>query len=68
MSVEMFDNNLDPSTRLTIDVYNKNGDIVPSWWIQIVRTDHYDVNEIRMLIDSMSSISKQLEKVIEYLE
>jgi len=67
MPVEIFNNDLDPSTRLTIDVYNKNGDLTPSWWLEIVRTEHYDVDEIRMLIDCTQSIAKQLERVIEYL-
>jgi hypothetical protein len=67
MPVEIFNNDLDPSTRLTIDVYNKNGDLTPSWWLEIVRTEQYDVDEIRMLIDCTQSIAKQLERVIEYL-
>jgi hypothetical protein len=67
MPVEIFNNDLDPSTRLIIDVYNKSGDLIPSWWLEIVRTEQYDVDEIRMLIDCTQSIAKQLEKVIEYL-
>lgn len=68
MPVEIFDKQETPDTMISIAIYNTGGEIVPSWWISIKDggREHYDIDEIRTIIDCMPSIAAQLQKLVDF--
>lgn len=65
MSVEKFETDQDPSTTLVIAVYNDGTDIIPSWWLEILEQQYYDVAEIEAMLDVIPGIVSRLEEFVE---
>lgn len=69
MSVEILEEDIAPSTMISIAIYNTDGEIVPCWWISIDGSGrkYYDMNEIKTIIETMPSIASQLQKLLDCL-
>jgi len=65
MSVELFDIDEEPATKLVITIYNDGSDIIPAWWIEILERGYYDIAEIETMLDCFPNIITQLERLVQ---
>lgn len=71
MAVEVFSEDLEPSTSLHIVVYRTGKALMPSWWLELPGDDDddlYDLNEIQAVLNCLPSIKAQLEAILEYFK
>jgi len=65
MPVELFNIDEDPSTTLVIAIYNDGNDIIPSWWLEMIDRDYYDIQEMQAVLDCIPGIVSRLEQFVE---
>ena len=68
MPVEIFDEEMEPTTKLNVAVYNDKGIITPAWWLEIQERGYYDMAEINAILDCIPNIIDQLTRLMEYFD
>jgi hypothetical protein len=68
MPVEIFDEEIEPTTKLNVAVYSDKGIITPAWWLEIQDRGYYDIAEINAILDCIPNIMDQLTRLVEHFD
>jgi hypothetical protein len=68
VNVELFDQNIDPTVRLVLDIYNDKDDFISNWWMELNPDIPVTKTHLRGILLSIPSIERQIEKLIDLLD
>lgn len=68
MSVELFDQDSDPTLKVVLEIYDSENDFIPNWWLEIDKNQPVTRKHLRGVLLSIPSIERQIEKLIDLLD
>jgi hypothetical protein len=68
MSVELFDQDADPTLKVVLEIYDTDDDFIPNWWLEVDRHQPVTRKHLRGVLLSLPSIERQIEKLIDLLD
>lgn len=67
MSIELFDENSDPTVKLVLEIYDTEEDFIPNWWLEVLPDVPATEKHLKGILLSMPAIERQIEKLLELL-
>jgi hypothetical protein len=68
VNVELFDQSIDPTVRLVLDIYDEKNDFMSNWWMELNPDIPVTKTHLRGILLSIPAIERQIEKLIDLLD